>query len=342
MPFAPPSNQVGTSTLTHQATVYYDRLGLDKLYPNLHFVQVADPKPMPKNAGRTIQFYRFTPAITTIATTGTNAGVNAGGNTNPAVDGVVGAPMPLASQTLTATVEEYNDYTSSSQLLEDTDIAPFVEEMVEYMSSRAAMTNDTLARLELDSQSGNSTVGITPLGGATAAMTVNDFKATVTNLAALNIGPHTGQDYLAIIHPWNRYDIVSDNTAGGFIDALKYQQGMTVLNGEVGKVGGCRILETTNVGVDSTAATHQKFYTYIFGFKPMGAVDLSGSGPSTIANPKNERFQTFVTKGGPSAVDPAGTTGTYVAYRFVTAYKLLYTSNDQYRYRIILSDPSRV
>lgn len=337
-----PGNQVGSSGLTHQATVYYDRLGLDKLYPNLHFPQLATPKPLPKNSGRTIQFYRFTPAITTIAATGQNAGVNAGGNTTPAVDGIVGSPVPLASQTVSATVEEYNDYTSSSQLLEDTDIAQFVEEMVEFMSARAAMTNDVLARLELDSLVGNSTVGIAPLAGATSAMTVNDFKAVVTNLAALNVGPHTGQDYMGVIHPWNRYDIVSDNTAGGFIDALKYQSGQQVLNGEIGKVGGVRIIETTNVGVDATAATAQKFYTYILGKNTFGAVSLSGSGPNNITSPANERFQTFVTKGGPSAVDPAGTTGTYAAYRFVTAYKLLYTSNDQYRYRIIKSDPSRV
>jgi N4-gp56 family major capsid protein len=327
--FAPPVNQVGSSGLSHEATVYYQRLGLDKLKPNLHFQQICTPKPHPKNSGRTGQFYRFTP--------GTGAS-----NTVPAVDGVVGSPIPLASQVCSYTVEEYNDFTSSSQLLEDTDIAPFVEEMVEYMSDRGSITADTLARLEIDSLVGNSTVGIAPLAGATAAMTVNDFKAAVTNLAALNVKPHTGQDFMAVIHPWNRYDIVSDNTAGGFIDALKYQNGMQVLNGEIGKVGGCRILETTNVGTDSTASPNQKYYTYIFGYNAVGAVALDGSGPSQVQDPNAERFQTFVTKGGPSAVDPAGTTGTYVAYRFVTAFKVLYTANDQYRYRIIKSDPSRV
>lgn len=336
MPF-PAANQVGSTGLTHQAAVYYDRLGLDKLYPLLRFQQVCTSKPLAKHSGRTIQFYRFSTGITT-----NSAGITSGGNTTPAVDGVVGAPIPLSSQTINATIEEYNDYTSSSQLLEDTDIAAFVEEMVEYMSGRAAITADTLARLEIDSLVGNTTVGIAPLGGATAAMTVNDFKAAVTNLAALNVGPHTGQDYLGIIHPWNRYDIISDNTAGGFIDALKYQSGEKVLNGEIGKVGGVRILETTNVGVDSTAPTAQKYYSYIFGANPVACVDLMGSGPSKVTDPKNERFQTFVSKGGPSAVDPAGTIGTYVAYRFVVAYKVLYTSNDQYRYRIIKSDPSRV
>jgi hypothetical protein len=47
-----------------------------------------------------------------------------------------------------------------------------------------------------------------------------------------------------------------------------------------------------------------------------------------------------VTKGGPSAVDPAGTIGTYVAYRFVTAYKTADSTN--LRFRICQADASLV
>lgn len=320
MPYAPAGNQVGSGALTHQATVYYDRRGLDKLKAMLRFGQVCEARPLPKNAGRTIQFYRF------------NVGTS---NTTPAVDGVVGSPVPLGSATVSATVQEYNDFTSSSQLLEDTDIAPFVEEMVDNMSYRAALTNDTLARTEIDSITAAQT---STLG---AYFTVQDAKANCVRLAALNIPPHTGEDFIGVIHPYARYDLVSDNTAGGFIDVLKYQNGMQVLNGEVGKAGGVRWFETTNVGTSGTAP-NVLYNTYIFGKQSVFCVDLSGSGPQQIVDPKNQRFQTFVTKGGPSAVDPAGTIGTYVAYRFVTAYKVPYTSNDQYRFKSVQADASLV
>lgn len=318
MPYAPPGNQIGTSSLTHQATVYYDRRGLDKLKFMCRFAQVCEPKPLPKNSGRTIQFYRFSVPVA---------------NTNPAVDGVIGTPLPLTSSTLSATVEEYNDFTSSSQLLEDTDIAPFVEEMVDYMSTRAAYTVDTLARLEIDSNSGAlvSTLG--------AYFTAQDAKANKVRMRALNILPYEGEEFMGVMHPYSEYDLMSDNTAGGFIDSLKYANGVQVLNGEIGKVGGVRWVSTTNVGTSGTAP-NVLYYAYIFGARGIGMVDLSGSGPQQIADPLNQRFQTFVTKGGPSAIDPAGTIGTYVAYRFVTAFKTLDTTN--IRFRIVQADAQLV
>lgn len=317
MSYQPPANQVGSSGLREQATVYYDRRGLDKLYAMLQFVQACEPRPLPKSAGRTIQFYRFSQPVA---------------NTTPAVDGVIGTPIPLDSQTVSATVEEYNDFTNSSTLLEDTDIAPFVEEMVDFMSYRAALTNDTLARIEIDSVSSAqvSTIG--------AYASVADLRANTSRLKAVNVMPFSGQDWLAICHPYHEYDITSDNTVGGFIDISKYAQPQALLNGEIGKVAGCRVVSTTNVGTSGSAPTTQ-YYMYIFGKGAFAGVDLSGSAPSSnVTDPKNQRFQTFVSKGGPSAVDPAGTIGTYVAYRFVTAYKSLYTSNDQYRHRTVTAD----
>lgn len=320
MPYSPAGNQIGSGGLSEQATVYYDRRGLDKLKAMLQFVQVCEPRPLPKGVGRTVQFYRF------------NVGTV---NTNPATDGVVGSPVALASATVSATVEEYNDFTSSSQLLEDTDIAPFVEEMVDNMSYRAALSNDTLARTECDAY---SSAQVATIG---AYLSAADFKRQTTNMEALNIRPYSDGAWRGIIHPYSRFDLISDNTAGGFIEALKYQSGRQVLNGEIGEVGGVRLVSTTNVGT-SGSAPNVLYNAYIFGYQSIFSVDLSGSGPSVIADPANQRFQTFVTKGGPSAVDPSGTIGTYVAYRFVTAYKVPYTSNDQYRFRSIQADASLV
>lgn len=286
----------------------------------LRFVQVCEPRPLPKSSGRTIQFYRFSVS---------------GASTATRVDGVIGTPVPLASNTVTATVEEYNDFTSSSKLLEDTDIMPFAEEMVDFMSYRAALSVDTLGRLEIDSYSSAQVVT------EGAYFSVADIRANVTRLKALNIPPHTGSDYLGIIHPYLTYDLMSDNTAGGFIDISKYAQPQALLGNEVGKVGGVRLVETTNVGTSGTAP-NVLYNAYIFGKESIFMVDLSGSGPSQVVDPQNQKFETYVTKGGPSAVDPAGTIGTYVAYRFVTAFKVPYTSNDQYRFRSVTADASLV
>jgi N4-gp56 family major capsid protein len=317
--YAPPGNAVGTGTLTHQATVYYDRLGLDKLKPKLYFVQVADPRPLPKNAGRTIQWYRFSIS---------------GTNTAPVSDGVIGSPIPLTSATTSTTVEEYNDHTSSSQLLEDTDIAQFVEEMVDFMSLRAALTLDTLARVEVDS---NSSANTATQG---AYFSAADVRANVVKLKALNILPWDGDSFMGIVHPYLEYDIMSDNTAGGFIDVMKYADPQRMVNGEIGKIHGTRIMSTTNVGT-SGSAPNVLYNAYIFGKGGLLIADLMGSSPThVIGDPNLQRFQTFVSKGGPSGFDPAGTIGTYVAYRFVTAFKTADTTN--YRFKIVQADPSLV
>lgn len=320
MAYAPPGNQIGSAGLTHQPTVYYDRRGLSKLTAMLRFVQVAEARPQPKGSGRTVQFYRFTVAT---------------GSTQTKVDGVIGTALPLASQTVSATVEEYNDFTSSSTLLEDTDISPFVNEMVDFMSYRASLSVDTLARIEVDS------ISSAQVATEGAYFSTADVGANVTRLKALNVMPHTGGDFLGICHPYHSYDLMSDNSAGGFIDVSKYAQPSTLLGNEIGKVRGVRFVETTNVGT-SGSSPNVLYNVYIFGKESLFMVDLTGSGPSKVVDPKNERFQTFVTKGGPSAVDPTGTIGTYVAYRFVTAFKVPYTSNDQYRFRSIQADVSLV
>lgn len=316
MSYQPAVNYTGASGLREQAATYYDRRGLDKLYQIFQFVQACEPRPLPRSSGRTIQWYRFSqPAA----------------NTTPVTDGVVGTPIPLDSRTVSSTVEEYNDFTDSSTLLEDTDIAPFVENMVDFMSYRAALTNDTLARIELDSATSTQ---VDPVG---AFASVADLRANISRLKALNVMPWRGSDWLTIVHPYHEYDITSDNTAGGFIDISKYAQPQALLNNEIGKVSGSRVVSTTNVGTSGSAPA-TKYNMYIFGYESCLAVDLSGSGPSNVTDPKNQRFQTFVSKGGPSAIDPAGTIGTYVAYRFVTAYKVPYTSNTQYRFRTVPTD----
>jgi N4-gp56 family major capsid protein len=315
----PPGNQVGSNGLTHLATVYYERLGLNKLLPKLQFQQVFEPSPLPKGSGRTKQFYRMT--------VGTTA------NTVPQTDGITTVPVSMGSNTVSGTVEEYSDWTSASKLLEDTDISPTAENMVAFMSERGAFTADTLARIEADSAV--STVGVSTVG---AYLSAADFKQNTAKMEGLNIGPHTGTDFLSPIHPYAVYDIVSDNTAGGFIDCMKYQQGTALLNGEVGKIGNCRLLKTTNVGTTGTAP-NVFYYTYIFGFQPGGCVDLAGNGPNKVMDLANERFNTLVSKSGVGPWDPVGTNGTYVGYRFVTVFKLFYTANEaQYRFRIVKCD----
>lgn len=310
---------VGASTqnpgLQQQAAVWYDRKGLSKLYPMLQFNRIGYRKSLPLKSGRTVQMYRFNLP---------------GANTTPAAEGVVPNPVPMSSYTISATVEQYTDFTTTSTLYEETDISNTIAEAVDVISFRGALSADTITRLELDSNSGAivDTVG--------ANLTVADFKVQTTLMAGLNVMPYANGEWMSVVHPYCIYDIMSDNTAGGFIDSMKYQNGTALLNGEVGKVAGCRILRSTNVGTNGAAAPSTKYYNYIFGFQAFAVIDLQGRGPKDVVDPANQRFKVEVFSDPKSLADPTGEIGTVVRYRFVYAAKI----TDPQRMKIVQADAS--
>lgn len=289
-----------SSNQQHLATVYYDRMALTRLTPQFRFYGIGTPKPIPQGVGKTIQFFRRNVP---------------GYNTVPSSEGVIPAPFSNGTATLSSTVEQFSDYMSTSTMIEDTSITNEVEGMVEDLTIRAAGSIDTIVRLEVDSNSSQ----ITDTAGTNLA--ANDIKKRVFTLLGQNVLAYEGTNFMMVTHPYAVYDVVVDNTAGGFIDALKYQAGQRVVDGEIGMMASCRIVTSTNVGNDAGAAPNTKYYSYIFGKESFGCVDLSGRGPSNVTDPQNERFKVNVIKGGPSATDPTGEIGTYVSYRCVFAAK---------------------
>lgn len=318
MPYQPAADTTQSATLAHLATVFYERTSLDKLYAMLRFASVCEPHPLSKGQGKTIQMKRYTLP---------------GANVTPSAEGVVGSPLTNTSSTISATIEQYSDFMSSSTLLEWTDISDTVMEMIDNLSYRAALTTDVIIRTEADS---SATPRIATLG---ASFTAQDAKRANTLMSAANVLPREGMNNVGIIHPYIVYDLISDNTAGGFIESLKYQAGMQVLNGEVGMAGNVRWLSSTNVST-SGAAPNVLYRTYVFGKGGLGIVELSGKGPSHISDPSKQHFALNTISGGPSPSDPEGQIGTYVSYYFVMAAKIL--DSTDFRYRVVEADASLV
>jgi N4-gp56 family major capsid protein len=318
VPYAPAGSTTQTAALQHLATVKYEKQSLDRLTAKFRFAQVCHDHPLPMNSGKTLQMKRY-------ALPGTN--------TTPASEGVIGSPVPQASSTVSATVEQYSDFMSDSSLLQETDISNTVDQMIDDLSYRASATVDTIIRTEID---GNSSAQVNTIG---AYFSAADAKANVALLEGVNVQPRQDDKFMGVIHPYVVYDLISDNTAGGFIDALKYANGTQVLNGEVGEVGRVRFLTSTNVGSTGSSPNVQ-YYTYIFGFGGIGIVDLMGRGPDRVVDPSKQRFSIKVIPGGPSPSDPVGEIATFASYRFVFAAKTLDTTN--LRFKIVKADASLV
>lgn len=318
MAYAPASNNTTTATLRHLIATYYKRDPLDQLMKKFYFRSAGVEDMIPLRNGKTVQWYRYDLFAA---------------NTTPSSEGVVGTGLQLSTQTVTATVSEYSDFLTGSSLLQDTAIDPIAQNAGRQLGYRAGISVDSICRIELDTASAST--DLTPTG---ANLTSSDIRRSKALLNGVDVLPKMGEDFLTIIHPYVLYDIMSDNTGGGFIDVMRYSQPEVAMTGEVGKIEGARIVKSTNVKTDATAAPNTLYSTYVVGEGAMGVVSLGGNGPSNVVDPKKQAFAVNVIPGKPQIADPEGKIGFAVSYRFVFVAKLLDTTT--YRFKTIPADPS--
>jgi len=309
-----------TGTIAHQAAVYYNRKGLSQLKKQFRFLGATKPDEIPLRNGVLTQWYRYTLF---------------GANTVPSAEGTVGTSLALTTTTVRATVQEYSDFITLSKLLVETAIDPIAANAADQLGYRAGLSVDTITRIEFDS----NTTGNADLITLGAYCSVQDIRSTVARLKGSDVRPMSNGDFMGIMHPYITFDIMSDNTAGGFIDITKYGRPTDLYEGEIGKVYGCRVVESTNVATGGTAP-NVLYYGYIVGDEAVGSVDLAGVGPSRVTDPEKQSFRINVFSAGPNPADPEGKIGSYCSYRFVYVAKTLDTST--YRYKRIACDASLV
>lgn len=318
MAYAPASNLTTTGSLTHLAAVWYNRKALDQLKQRFRFLIATEPDILPRRNGKKVQWFRYSLLAA---------------NTTPSSEGAVGTGLALTTGTVTATVAEYSDFITISTFLQETAIDAIVENASEQLGYRAGLSVDTIVRTEFDTATSAelTTIGANP--------SVQDIRKAIALLQGANVNPKMGDDYVVITHPYVLYDIKSDNTAGGFIDVVKYAAPDRMLSGEEGRVAGARIFSTTNVKTSGAAPT-ALYWMYTVGKGAVGSVDLAGSGPSrVVGEPGAGAFKINVINGGPQIADPEGMIGAAVSYRYVFVAKILDTT---YRYRMTKCDVSLV
>ena len=102
-----------------------------------------------------------------------------------------------------------------------------------------------------------------------------EVKQTVAKLKAANIPTFADGFYRAIIHPSVEFDIMTDTSTNGFLEATKYTKSLDLLNGEIGAYAGVRFLVSPtaktfpNSGVGSALTVHSSYFfgpdSYIVG-----------------------------------------------------------------------------
>lgn len=265
------TNVTGDSGLSLENKTFYDMTLIDEAQAELVHDQFAQKRPIPKNGGKKIEFRKFA-ALPKALT--------------PLTEGVTPDGKKLSVSKIEAEVSQYGDYIVQSDVLELTAIDNTIVEATKILGRQAGLTLDTITRNILHA---GTNVFYCPKGDGTAVdsragldntckLTVDVVKKVVA-IMKKNNAPKINGDYVAIIHPYVAYDLMSDPE---WIDAHKYAQPENLYTGEIGKVAGCRFVETSEAMIYDGGV----FGCLFLADGAYGVTEITGGGLETIVKQK--------------------------------------------------------
>lgn len=260
------SNSSGTNDLSAEMKTFYSDYLLDIATPLLVHDQFGQKHPIPKNGGKTIEFRKYSPLAK--ATTALTEGVTPDG-------------QALNVSTITATVAQYGGWIKMTDMLLLTAIDNNMVQATELIGDQAGRTLDTITREVLNA--GTNVQYGDGSGKTMRNQLTQDDKLTVAAVfravRTLKKGlakPIDGS-YVAIIHPDVAYDIM---TSDQWLDVHKYSNATEIYNGEIGKIGGCRFVETNEakIFVGAGAGSIDVYSTLFMGANAYGVTEVTGGG----------------------------------------------------------------
>ena len=263
------------SGLSAENKTFYDMTLIDEAQAALVHDQFAQKRDIPKNGGKTIEFRKFASLPKAMT---------------PLTEGVTPDGKSLNVTAIEATVSQYGDYITMSDVLDLTAIDPVIVEATKILGRQAGMTLDTVTRNVLQSGTNVSycpkigadgtETAVTSRSGldATCQLTVKAIQKAVAKLKGQN-APTINGKYVAIIHPYAAYSLMRDPE---WIDAHKYANPTNLYTGEIGEVAGVRFVESTEAKVYSGGV----FGTLIMGANAYGTTEITGGGLQTIVKSK--------------------------------------------------------
>ena len=273
-PQAQPVNYTGASALSAEMKTFYDMTLIDEAQAQLVHDQFGQKKPIPANGGKTIEFRKFAPLAKA---------------TTPLTEGVTPDGKSLAVSTITATINQYGDFITQSDMLELTSLDNTILEATKLLGRQAGITLDTVVREVLNSGTNVTYCPKVADGVETAVtsrtaldntcqLTVKTIQKVVAKLRGQN-APTIGGKYVAIVHPYVAYDLMRDPE---WIEAHKYATPTNLYEGEIGEIAGVRFVQTTEAKVFDDGV----FSTLFLGDGAYGVTEITGGGLETIVKQK--------------------------------------------------------
>ena len=271
--------------ITAEVNYFYDRALLERATPSLVHNRYAQVRDLPKNAGTDSVKFRRYGSLTA--------------NTTALSEGVTPAGTQLSITDVTATVLQYGDYVTLTDVVLMETYDPILTETAEILGEQAGDSLDRLCRAVLVAGASAQYAST-----ATSVATVDDamkldraeIKEAVRTLKGNNakpitsmINPSTGYNttpvnaaFIGIVHPSTTYDL---DDATGWIPVEKYANKADVMPNEVGSLAGVRFIESTNAYTVAGTLVTTVYGTLVFGQNAYAQTRISGEALKNIVKP---------------------------------------------------------
>lgn len=218
-----------------------------------------------KGTNNTMRYLRYPDMAVTIN----------GGTITPGTQPWLTEAVTPAAEALAFGFEEFSAYQAGRRIeLSDIALERNPHDLISVAAGKVALNADQTADAYVGHianlgtsvlYAANRVSRVTVAGGD--VVTGQLIKKAVANMRADNIPTFADGTYHAIVHPGVVFDIESDVTVGGWVDAARYAGSMSLLSGELGMYAGVRFQQSTNAKVftGAGAAGIDVYSTFIFG-----------------------------------------------------------------------------
>ena len=265
------TNMTSSSALSAGMQTYYNRELLRTFEPNLVHLQFGDEHRMPPHSGLVMNMRKLIPLET---------------NTKALSEGDPGESVMLAETEVTVQLQQYGEYARCTDKLDLTHLDMDIMRRTKLFGDAGARSIDAVVREELA-----KCANVIYAGGKasraelTAAdkLTSRELRKAVKTLKK-NHAQTFGGYFVAIIGPDTMYDLQEDEA---FVKVSQYQDKENIYTGEVGRLFGVRLVETTEAKVfeGAGASGADVASVIVLGQYAYGVTSLKGAKPRVIVKP---------------------------------------------------------
>lgn len=259
---------------------WLNREALEVFEPNLYFWKMGK-KPMKQTGYNTLSWIKFDQIATSSVTTGTTSN-----------DGVTPSETDFDGTVVSATPTQYRLVVSMADMVIEFNVVDFLGEAARHVGEAMARKIDAVIQTTV--MAGTNVIyggtQTTRAGlSATDVLTAAKINRAGAKLESLDAPKFDGM-YVAIIHPYQLYDLRNDTAAGGWLDMNKYVTPDKIFKGEIGALFGTRVVVSSHV--QTFASTVTVYPALVLGKDAYGVGDF-------------QSLRVYQTGGTPSDSDPA-------------------------------------